>query len=56
MVLCQGKKPNGSKCNQHIYKCDTCGSVGCKSNGCSNQLFNINGRCAKCGKTSKTQV
>lgn len=52
MASCPGKRPNGFQCNNPIYRCIQCSSVGCTGNGCSNQTFG-NSKCMKCGKVAQ---
>lgn len=49
MSTCPGKKA-GSTCNATVYRCKSCGSVGCYTDGCTNQMFK-SGTCQKCGKS-----
>lgn len=57
MPFCPGKKKNGSKCMNQLYRCKKCGNVGCDrpSDGeCSNQGFKV-GKCLKCGATGQKE-
>lgn len=60
MALCTGeRKTNGLQCFGTVYKCTECGSVGCKQNKdhvCSEQGFDVLGRCYKCGATGKYEI
>lgn len=42
---------NCAKCNTTLYKCEKCGSVGCKGANCPNRLTKpgIANECGKCG-------
>jgi len=50
-MACPGKKKNGFPCLTTLYRCKSCGNVGCDHtyHECSNQGFQ-QGRCMKCGK------
>lgn len=53
MGVCRGKKQDGKRCTDPIYKCKTCGNHGCKSPerlGCDNRGFESTSKCRKCGK------
>lgn len=55
MMTCGGMKDNGkNKCNSIVYRCSKCGTVGCKTQGCTNQKFNF-GKCVVCGNYGTTQ-
>lgn len=59
MVRCDGARA-GFKllCNGSLYKC-TCGHVGCKQNKpdlCSNQGFDVMGKCLVCGAVGKSEL
>lgn len=54
MRTCRATLPNGHTCNQMLYRCGTCGHVGCRNDQCKNQGFQRGlTRCLKCGATSK---
>lgn len=48
MAMCPGKR-EGRNCGGIIYRCKSCGSVGCTSKNCSNQKFDVT-KCLSCGK------
>ncbi|GAB4063165.1 hypothetical protein [Uliginosibacterium sediminicola] len=54
--LCTGyRKGLAGKCNGQLYRCE-CGAVGCRQtydDNCSEQLFNVNWKCNKCGAVAK---
>ncbi len=52
MAVCKGTR-QGRNRNTMPYGCPSCGNVGSNQNGCSNQGFNINSKCSKCGKFGK---
>ena len=57
MAMCPGSK-GGRKCNSTLYKCKTCGNVGCSQSTegkCTNQAFKMS-KCLKCGKSGGKQT
>jgi len=52
MAACQGKRGTG-KCGSMLYRCKSCGNVGCVNEGCTNVGFKGGSRCVKCGKFDK---
>lgn len=59
MSLCSGERQmNRLQCFGTLYKC-TCGNVGCKQNkdhACSEQGFDVLGRCYKCGAVGQYEI
>ncbi len=59
MVRCDGAR-SGFKllCNGSLYKC-VCGATGCKQSKldmCSNQGFDMMGKCLKCGAVGQSEL
>ncbi|TXG76461.1 MAG: hypothetical protein E6R11_07980 [Rhodocyclaceae bacterium] len=58
-TLCRGARAvSRMQCNGTLYKC-VCGAVGCKQtcdDMCSNQGFDVKGRCCACGAFGKMEV
>ena len=56
--LCTGyRKGLGGKCNGQLYRCE-CGATGCRQNlpeNCSEQVFDVNYKCVKCGAINKIE-
>jgi len=56
MALCTGaRNTNQMQCNGTLYRC-SCGAEGCKQtypDGCSDQGFDVYGKCLKCGLIGK---
>lgn len=52
--LCTGYRKGGqaAKCNGQLYRCTGCGATGCRQtylDSCSEQTFDVNWKCQKCG-------
>lgn len=57
MRSCEGKRENGTRCGAVIYRCKKCGSVGCCTEGCTNQAFKSGSQiCHQCGSNLKDSV
>ncbi len=57
MAACPGTKGK-SKCNKPLYRCKSCGHVGCEQSQdgqCTNQAFKL-GKCNKCGKSGQKET
>jgi hypothetical protein len=39
MAQCGSKKSDGKTCSSSIYKCEVCGTIGCKDKECPNCRF-----------------
>jgi hypothetical protein len=58
MATCPGKLKTGAKCTAPLYKCKSCGNVGCQSpesHACSNRAFDAGSKCMKCGKAGQKE-
>lgn len=57
---CDGVRKGASlRCNGSLYRCSACGETGCEQNKpgiCTNQLFDVNEKCAKCGAIGKREL
>lgn len=55
--LCTGtRKGGGESCRGTLYRCQQCGSTGCRQSRddlCSSQGFSVLGRCLKCQATGR---
>ena len=53
LASCPGRR-NGNTCGTLLYRCNSCGNVGCGQNACSNVAFPTgSNKCGKCGKYEK---
>jgi hypothetical protein len=56
---CDGTRAGFSlRCNASLYRC-VCGATGCTQNKpelCSNQNFEVNQKCVKCGAIGKREL
>ncbi|GAA5172020.1 hypothetical protein [Viridibacterium curvum] len=58
-ALCIGyRKGLAGKCNAQVLKCE-CGATGCRqtyAENCTEQIFDVNYKCVKCGAVGKYEV
>ena len=47
-LACDGAR-NGIRCTDVLYHCYQCNQVGCRTEGCSQRLYNHNNVCERCG-------
>lgn len=52
MANCTGKRGT-SICNALLYRCKSCGNIGCINEKCSAVGFKEGSRCIKCGKLQR---
>ncbi len=58
MASCPGTKDGKNKCYATLYRCKSCGNVGCDQSQhgkCDNQAFQ-SGKCNKCGKSGQKET
>lgn len=57
---CNGARKGYSlRCNGSLYRCLGCGAEGCtqtKLDNCTNQAFDVAGKCVKCGAVGKREL
>lgn len=57
--LCTGyRKGSAAKCNGQRYRCTACSAIGCRQtyvDNCSEQAFDVNWKCLKCGVTGQQE-
>ncbi|MEN3111950.1 hypothetical protein ACFONG_06200 [Uliginosibacterium paludis] len=58
--LCTGYRKGGqaAKCNGQLYRCTACATTGCRQtyvDNCSEQAFDVNWKCVKCGAINQKE-
>lgn len=57
---CDGARKGFSlRCNASLYRCTHCGATGCTQTrpaACSNQGFDVSGKCVQCGTVGQREL